>query len=56
MLIMTVNGFFAVARIVLPWCFVLMAIMYALSGDGSTDARILASSFCLIAAGGCLVI
>ena len=56
MLIMPVDGFFAAARIVLPWCFVLMAIMYGLSDDGSADARILASLFCLTAAGGCLVI
>lgn len=53
---MTVGGFFAVARTVLPWCFVLMAIMYILSDDGSKDARLLASLFCLIAAGGCFVL
>ena len=53
---MTVDGFFAVASMVLPWCFVLKAIMYGLSGDGSKDARLLASLFCLIAAGGCFVI
>lgn len=53
---MTVDGFFAAARIVLSWCFVLMAIMYVLSDDGSKDARLLASLFCLIAAGGCFVI
>lgn len=53
---MTVDDFFAVARMALPWGFVLKAIMYVLSDDGSTDARILVSLFCLIAAGGCFVI
>ena len=53
---MTVDGFFAAARIVLPWFFVLMAIMYVLNDDGSKDTRMLASLFCLIAAGGCFVL
>lgn len=53
---MTVDDFFAVARMALPWCFVLMAVMYVLSDDGSTDARMLASLCCLIVAGGCFVI
>lgn len=53
---MTVDGFFAVVRTVLPWCFVLKAMMYVLSDDGSKDARILASLFCLTAAGGFFVI
>lgn len=53
---MTVAGFFAVARMVLPWCFVLKAMMYVLSDDGLKDARLLASLFCLIAAGGFFVI
>lgn len=56
MLITTVDGFFVVARMVLPWCFMLKTIMYVLSDDGSTDARMLASLCCLIVAGGCFVI
>lgn len=53
---MTVDGLFAIVKMVLLWGFVLKAIMYVLSDDGSKDARLLASLFCLIAAGGCFVI
>ena len=53
---MTINDLVVIVKTALPWFFVLMTIMYVLNDDGSTNARILASLFCLIAAGGCLVI
>ena len=53
---MTIDDLVVIVKTALPWFFVLMAIMYVLSDDGSAYARILVSLFCLIAAGGCLVI